>query len=29
MNATGVKWFTLAFILSNGYCNPSGTAAAR
>ncbi|MFI0808850.1 lectin [Streptomyces echinatus] len=22
MNATGVKWFTLAFILSNGYCNP-------
>ncbi|MEV4144672.1 ricin-type beta-trefoil lectin domain protein [Amycolatopsis sp. NPDC049691] len=21
-NATGVKWFTLAFILSNGYCNP-------
>ncbi|WP_370944826.1 ricin-type beta-trefoil lectin domain protein [Amycolatopsis sp. cg5] len=22
MQATGVKWFTLAFILSNGYCNP-------
>ncbi|MFR9727427.1 ricin-type beta-trefoil lectin domain protein [Streptomyces sp. MS19] len=22
MNATGVRWFTLAFILSNGYCNP-------
>ncbi|MFJ3496977.1 ricin-type beta-trefoil lectin domain protein [Streptomyces sp. NPDC086091] len=22
MNATGVKWFTLAFVLSNGYCNP-------
>ncbi|MCW1100217.1 lectin [Streptomyces sp. RS2] len=22
MNATGVKWFTLAFILSNGYCDP-------
>ncbi|SED68691.1 Glycosyl hydrolases family 18 [Amycolatopsis tolypomycina] len=22
MSATGVKWFTLAFILSNGYCNP-------
>lgn len=22
MNATGVKWFTMAFILSNGYCNP-------
>jgi len=21
-NATGVKWFTLAFVLSNGYCNP-------
>ncbi|MBE1500696.1 hypothetical protein H4696_007796 [Amycolatopsis lexingtonensis] len=21
-SATGVKWFTLAFILSNGYCNP-------
>jgi hypothetical protein len=21
-NATGVKWFTLAFLLSNGYCNP-------
>ncbi|MFI9729498.1 ricin-type beta-trefoil lectin domain protein [Streptomyces sp. NPDC052092] len=21
-NATGVKWYTLAFILSNGYCNP-------
>ncbi|MGW0993209.1 lectin [Streptomyces sp. NPDC002523] len=20
--ATGVKWFTLAFLLSNGYCNP-------
>ncbi|MFE8945841.1 lectin [Streptomyces sp. NPDC007856] len=20
--ATGVKWFTLAFVLSNGYCNP-------
>ena len=22
MNSTGVKWFTMAFILSNGYCNP-------
>ncbi|MFJ1975442.1 ricin-type beta-trefoil lectin domain protein [Streptomyces sp. NPDC087903] len=22
MNATGVKWFTLAFVLSNGYCDP-------
>ncbi|WP_244336161.1 ricin-type beta-trefoil lectin domain protein [Streptomyces seoulensis] len=22
MNATGVKWFTLAFVLSNGTCNP-------
>ncbi|HET6708415.1 ricin-type beta-trefoil lectin domain protein [Amycolatopsis sp.] len=22
MSATGVKWFTLAFILSNGYCTP-------
>jgi chitinase len=22
MNASGVKWFTLAFVLSNGYCNP-------
>ncbi|MFG2898931.1 ricin-type beta-trefoil lectin domain protein [Streptomyces zaomyceticus] len=22
MNATRVKWFTLAFVLSNGYCNP-------
>ena len=22
MNASGVKWFTMAFILSNGYCNP-------
>ena len=22
MNATGVRWFTMAFILSNGYCNP-------
>ncbi|WP_327350723.1 ricin-type beta-trefoil lectin domain protein [Streptomyces sp. NBC_01304] len=21
-NATGVKWFTLAFVLSNGYCTP-------
>ncbi|WP_329042785.1 ricin-type beta-trefoil lectin domain protein [Streptomyces sp. NBC_00178] len=21
-NATGVKWYTLAFVLSNGYCNP-------
>ncbi|MBO4257297.1 ricin-type beta-trefoil lectin domain protein [Streptomyces griseorubiginosus] len=21
-HATGVKWFTLAFVLSNGYCNP-------
>ncbi|MGW7382720.1 lectin [Streptomyces sp. NPDC054794] len=21
-NATGVKWFTLAFVLSDGYCNP-------
>ncbi len=23
MNTTGVKWFTLAFILSNGTCNPA------
>ncbi|MEV6107942.1 carbohydrate-binding protein [Streptomyces sp. NPDC051940] len=23
MNATGVKWFTLAFILSDGTCNPA------
>ncbi|MBO1330747.1 ricin-type beta-trefoil lectin domain protein [Streptomyces sp. VRA16 Mangrove soil] len=22
MNATGVRWFTLAFVLSNGSCNP-------
>ena len=22
MNATGVKWFTMAFVLSNGDCNP-------
>jgi hypothetical protein len=22
MNATGVRWFTLAFLLSNGTCNP-------
>jgi hypothetical protein len=22
MSATGVKWFTMAFVLSNGYCNP-------
>ncbi|MEC3975272.1 RICIN domain-containing protein [Amycolatopsis sp. H20-H5] len=22
MASTGVKWFTMAFILSNGYCNP-------
>jgi hypothetical protein len=22
MNASGVKWFTMAFILSSGYCNP-------
>ena len=22
MNATGVKWFTMAFILSSGYCDP-------
>ncbi|GHF33024.1 hypothetical protein FHX82_005226 [Amycolatopsis bartoniae] len=22
MNATGVRWFTLAFVLSNGTCNP-------
>jgi hypothetical protein len=22
VKATGVKWFTLAFVLSNGYCNP-------
>ncbi|SFI68852.1 Ricin-type beta-trefoil lectin domain-containing protein [Amycolatopsis sacchari] len=22
MNSTGVKWFTLAFVLSNGTCNP-------
>ncbi|MET1071547.1 MAG: ricin-type beta-trefoil lectin domain protein [Umezawaea sp.] len=22
MSATGVKWFTMAFMLSNGYCNP-------
>lgn len=23
MNATGVKWFTMAFILSSGGCNPA------
>jgi Ricin-type beta-trefoil lectin domain len=23
MSATGVKWFTMAFILSNGYCTPA------
>jgi len=23
MNATGIKWFTLAFILSDGTCNPA------
>jgi chitinase len=23
MNATGIKWFTLAFILSDGTCNPT------
>ncbi len=23
MNATGIKWFTLAFILSDGSCNPA------
>jgi Ricin-type beta-trefoil lectin domain len=22
MSATGVKWFTMAFMLTNGYCNP-------
>jgi hypothetical protein len=22
MAATGIKWFTMAFILTNGYCNP-------
>jgi len=22
MSATGIKWFTMAFILTNGYCNP-------
>ncbi len=22
MSATGIKWFTMAFMLSNGYCNP-------
>jgi hypothetical protein len=22
MSATGVKWFTMAFVLNNGYCNP-------
>jgi len=27
MNATGVKWFTLAFVLSNGYCNPQWDGA--
>ncbi|SEP29071.1 chitinase [Amycolatopsis saalfeldensis] len=26
-NATGVKWFTLAFVLSNGYCNPQWDGA--
>ncbi|MFJ3639421.1 lectin [Streptomyces sp. NPDC090108] len=25
--ATGVKWFTLAFVLSNGYCNPQWDGA--
>lgn len=23
MSATGIRWFTMAFILSNGYCNPA------
>ncbi|MEU5182180.1 lectin [Streptomyces longwoodensis] len=27
MNATGVKWFTLAFVLSNGTCNPQWDGA--
>jgi hypothetical protein len=27
MSATGVRWFTLAFILSNGYCNPQWDGA--
>ncbi len=22
MSATGIRWFTMAFMLSNGYCNP-------
>jgi hypothetical protein len=22
MSATGIRWFTMAFILTNGYCNP-------
>lgn len=29
MNATGVKWFTLAFVLSNGYCNPQWDGGGR
>lgn len=27
MNATGVKWFTLAFVLSNGTCTPQWDGA--
>jgi hypothetical protein len=27
MASTGVKWFTMAFILSNGYCNPQWDGA--
>ena len=27
MSATGIRWFTLAFMLSNGYCNPAWDGA--
>lgn len=28
MSATGIKWFTMAFMLDSGGCTPPGTAAA-
>ncbi|GAB3835926.1 carbohydrate-binding protein [Dactylosporangium cerinum] len=28
-SATGIRWFTLAFVLSGGGCTPPGTATAR
>ena len=29
MYATGIKWFTMAFILSCGGCNPAWDGAVR